>query len=70
MRGYYRALKRKEKWAVAIHSKGPGTMQWMLALYSRNFDFAAEFAKPSFFDSLPKADWIGGILPIPFKENK
>lgn len=57
MRGYYRALARKEKWAVDIHNLGPGSFRWLLAVAYRNVDFcdlAGELTKMRMFSIPPE----------------
>lgn len=65
MRGYYRAVKRGEKWALDIAKYPRGTPAWMMAYYYRDIDWAAEMRKPGIFDRIPKGDWSGGTLTVP-----
>ncbi len=68
-RGYFRAVKRGEKWAVEIERKrGPDPYGFEIAFYFR-------WADPEFWrnamkgewllNSVPKDNWAGGYITIP-----
>jgi len=71
-RGYYRALKRGDEWAVKI-SKMTG-LQHMFAFAYRNVDIADLMPRPlGIFKAVPQDTvWKTGTIMVPFsyKEEK
>lgn len=73
MRGYYRALKRGEKWATKIHSlKSKGGFSYILSLRMRNIDLKKMFlSKLSWINKLDKdKSWNPVPLIVPFNITK
>lgn len=69
LKGFYRAVRRGESWAVAIDKKTG--LDRMFALHFIRVDWAAEIAKPSLFDFLPKDDcWKGAFFTVPLRFGK
>lgn len=70
-RGYYRALNRKEQWAIKIAKYPEYSIFWLLAYHFRDVDWAEEMKKPSLFSDLAKEkqSWQGGYIVIPFKKK-
>jgi hypothetical protein len=70
MRGYYRAVKRKEPWAMAIAKHPHGSYPWLMAYCYRDIDWVAEMSRPSIFDSIPASAydaWRGATILVPLK---
>ena len=68
MRGYYRAVKRKEPWALKIAKYPQGSLDWMFAYYFRGVCVQELMVdRPSLFDSAPKDTWQGGYITVPLK---
>lgn len=67
-KGFYRAVKRGENWAVEIHKLPPGFSK-MLAMNWYRVDWKEELQKrTSFLEGFAKdGGWKGGFLAIPLK---
>lgn len=73
MRGYYRAVKRGEAWAVKIaHLLISNPMAGMIALVYRNIDInALIYGVSPFVAMLPKDDtYSGKCMPVPLDYDK
>lgn len=76
MKGFYRALKRGEPWAIKMNRFPPGTFQFLLEWHfnhpAEGYLMEQEFKKTnSFLANLPKFETFGGCyLPVPFKTGK
>lgn len=67
MRGYYRALKRKEKWATSIEKlKDKDQVGYLFAMAWKNLDLSNEPTE-SLFGCSAKGikGWQGGTIPVP-----
>lgn len=66
-RGYYRAVKRGEKWAVEISKKRGWS--WCLGMYFMHIAWGKELKNRPVFDLLEKSEpWTGASLVVPFTD--
>ncbi len=73
MRGFHRAVKRNEKWALKIWAlKDINPLGYLLALLYRNVDFKAlVYSKNPFLDLVYKPDnWTGKYHTVPLVFGK
>lgn len=63
-RGYYRALKRGDGWAVSI-SKKKG-FDFLMAFHYRNIDFKSLLPTNIFSKIKMKKTWASSLLVVPF----
>jgi hypothetical protein len=72
-KGYYRALRRNEPWAVKIESKKDSDpLGYLSAFTYRYIDMKTLVYSPNpFLSIIPKDEsWTGCYTMIPFKEKK
>lgn len=68
LRGFHRAVKRGEEWALRIWRLRGNPMSYMLGLAYRSVDWDAELAKPNpLLSMVKKSEGWGGAMVVPFK---
>jgi hypothetical protein len=67
MRGYYRAVKRKEPWALRIEARRSNILVYHMLLAYRNTDFRQfVYANNPLLAIIPKDDSGGLYVPVSF----
>lgn len=71
MRGYYRAVKRGDAWAVRIENlKSKNIFSYMMALFYRNVNFKAlVYGSNPFLAMLNGGGFQEKYVPVPYKKE-